>query len=196
MAKTLLRLLLLMLSVSTAGFAQQPAPEWEFFGGYSVERTPVRAYFRATPIIYTTRELWMNLHGWELSVTENINSRWGGTFQATGHYKSPVVNGSKNQERIHSFLYGPLFSHRMGWATPYAHVLFGVGHTSVRVSPGPSDKETSFVAAVGVGLDLKLGRKTAVRVFQIQYTPMTQLVSKDHSFQASVGFVFYLGERN
>ena len=194
MARTLLRFLLLVLLYASAGFAQQ-SPAWELFGGYSFERSDVREYYKSTPILYTFREQYINLNGWELAVTENVNRWVGGTLQLTGHYKSPVVRGAKNREQMFSILYGPRFAHRMSWATPYGHVLFGAGRAAVTVSPGPHATETSFVVAAGTGLDVNLREKAAVRILQIQYSPMNQVGTKNHKFQASAGVVFYLGKK-
>ena len=136
MAKQILRLFLPILLVASYGFSQQ-TPAWEFYGGYSFERSNVREYFKSTPTIYTTRERYINLDGAEVAVTENMTPTFGGTFQFTAHTKSPVVSGTKNVERSYSILYGPRISHRMSWGTPYAHILFGAGHSQVTVSPGP-----------------------------------------------------------
>jgi len=174
----------------------QQRPAWEVFGGYSFERSDVREYYKSTPIIYTFRDRYINLNGWEISVTENHGStRWfGGTLQVTGHYKSPVVLGTKNNEKMFSILYGPRFSHSMGWGTPFGHILFGAARAQVTVSPGPHASETSFAAAAGGGLDINLGSKAAVRVLQVQYSPMNQVGTKNHKFQASAGIVFRLGK--
>ena len=182
-----------LLSVPSSAFAQQ-APNWEFFAGYSIERSTVREFYKSTPIIFTFRERYLNQDGWELSVTENVNRWFGGTFQATGHYKSSEALGSANRHRTHSIMYGPKFSHRMNWASPYGHVLFGINRSSVRVSPGPHAEETGFAVAAGLGLDVKLGSKMAARAFQLQYSPMNQVATKRHKFQASAGVVFYLGD--
>jgi opacity protein-like surface antigen len=193
LAKQIFRLSLLILLFASYGFSQQ-VPAWEFFGGYSFERSNVREYFKGTPTIYTTRERWINLNGAEFAVTENMTPTFGGTFQLTAHTASPVVSGTKNVERSWSLLYGPRISHRMSWGTPYGHVLFGAGHSQVTVSPGPHASDTEFALAVGAGLDLKLGAKMAVRALQLQYSPMNQVASKDHKFQASAGLIFYVGQ--
>jgi hypothetical protein len=193
LARTFLRLFLLVLCLTPAGFAQQ-TPAWEIFGGYSFERSVVREYYKSTPIIYTFREDYLNLNGWELSVTENVNRRFGGTFQLTGHYKSPVFRGTKSRQNMFSIMYGPRFTQRAGWITLYEHVLFGANRTSVVVSPGPHATETEFAVAAGLGLDVNLGSKAAIRVFQAQYSPTNPIVSRDHKFQASAGLVFYLGK--
>jgi opacity protein-like surface antigen len=188
-----LQLSLLALLFASPALAQQ-GPEWEFFGGYSFERSVVREYFKSTPTIYTFRERYENLNGWEASITENINRWFGGTFQATGHYKTPVASGVTNHVRSHSFMYGPRFSHRTRWATPYLHILVGVTNASVTVSPGPHASETGFTMGLGGGLDLNLGKNFSVRALQVQYSPMNPIVSKENKFQASAGVVFYAGK--
>jgi opacity protein-like surface antigen len=122
-----------------------------------------------------------------------VNRWFGGTFQASGHYKSPTVLGTKNRESMFSAMYGPRFSYRMPWASAYGHILLGVGKTSVTVSPGPHASETAFAIAGGAGLDINLGSRVAVRALQIQYSPMNQVATRDHKFQASSGIVFYVG---
>ena len=193
MARTLLRVFLLTLSVASAGFAQQ-APAWEFFGGYSLERSVVREYYKSTPIIYTFRERYVNLNGWEASLTENVNHWFGGTLQTTGHYKSPVFSGTKSRQQMFTLLYGPRLSKRMGGATVFGHVLFGASRVSVTVSPGPHDSQTSFAVAGGGGLDLNIASRVAVRVLQLQYSPMNPIATKNHKFQASAGIVLNVGK--
>jgi Outer membrane protein beta-barrel domain len=191
LARTFLRIGLALLSLASAAFAQE-TPAWEFFGGYSFQRSPVREFYRQTPQIFTHRDHYESLNGWELSVTENINRHFGGTLQLTGHYKSPEFRGVTTRQQMFSILYGPRFAQRMNSATAYAQVLFGAGHTSARVSPGPHESEWDFAVAVGGGLDLNIG-KMAVRVLQLQYSPMNQIVTRNNNFQASAGVVFYLG---
>jgi hypothetical protein len=192
LGKKLLWLLALFLGFASASTAQQ-TPSWEFFGGYSFARAGVREYYKSTPVIYTFRDQYINLNGWELSVTENVNRWFSGTLQVTGHYSNPVVLGTKNQETNYAVLYGPRFSRRTGRGRPYGHVLLGIGHAAVKVSPGPKASDTSFALAAGGGLDLTLGPKAAVRALQIQYLPTNQLSTKSNRVQISAGVVFYVG---
>jgi hypothetical protein len=189
-----IQLLLLVLFLAEPGLAQK-TPGWEFYGGYSLERSDMREYYKSTPIIYTFRDQSINLNGWEASVTENLNKHFGGTVQVTGHYKTPVVLGTTNSESMLSLLYGPRISHRMSWGTPFGQVLFGVQRVSVAVTPvGPHIAETAFAVAAGAGLDVNLGSKTAIRVLQLQYSPMNPVGTKKSKFQISAGVVFYLGQ--
>lgn len=193
MINKLLRLLPALL-LSTPVFAQQTA-SWEFFGGYSVERAYVREYYKSTPIIYTFRERWRNIPGFEVSITENANDWFGGTLQLNGHFSSDLALGTTNHQRDFSILYGPRIWHRYGAVVPFGHVLFGATHESVTVSPGPHASETEFAVAAGGGLDVRLGSKVGVRALQLQWSPQNVIGSRDHRFQASAGVVIYLGKR-
>ena len=83
----------------------------------------------------------------------------------------------------------------MAWVTPFAHVLFGAAQVSVNVTPtGPHASETAFAAAAGAGVDLNLGSKAAIRVLQVQYSPMNQVAAKNDKVQASAGIVIHLGK--
>jgi hypothetical protein len=191
LTKALLRFVLLALFFAPAAFAQQTTP-WEVFGGFSLQRAAVREYFKATPIIYTFRERYINLPGWEVSLTENANKWFGGTLQSSGHYSTDVAQGTRNRQRNIAILYGPRFLYPGGWFRPYGHVLFGAAHASVSVSPGPHATETRFAVAGGAGIDLKFGR-VGIRVLEVQYSPKNEIATKPNQLQASTGAVFYIG---
>ena len=189
------RFLLLVLLFATPAAAQQ-MPSWELFMGYSFQRSDVREYFKSTPIIYTFRGQYANLDGWEMSLTENRNRWFGGTLDFSGHYGTPRLAGITNRERTHSVLYGPRFSYALPWITPFVHALFGITHTDVQVTPvGPHASDLSLAAAAGGGLDIRLGSKAAVRLFQAEYIRNNTLGTRPHGLRASAGFVFNLGSR-
>ena len=188
------KLLLFVLSLAIPGIAQQ-APAWEFFAGYSLQRSNVREYFKSTPILYTTRGRYIYLNGWDLSVTENLNPWFGGTLDISGHSKTPVVSGTTNREQMVSILYGPRFSYRTRKVVPFAHLLMGAAHSAVTVTPvGPHASETSFAAAIGGGVDLNLQNKAAVRLLQADYFRTDVLGTRPHSYRASAGVLWYLGK--
>jgi hypothetical protein len=185
--------LLVFLLVLKPAFAQE-TPEWEFFGGYSIQRTSVREYYKSTPIIYSIKYKFETLNGWDFAVTENINRWFGGTFDVSGHYKTPVFQGSPNQQQVHSFMYGPRFSLHTSLFTPFAHALFGAAHTNVQVTPvGPHASDTSFAAAAGGGLDLNV-KGFAIRLIQAEYFHANALGSDQNNYRASAGVVFHAGK--
>jgi hypothetical protein len=174
----------------------QERREWEIFGGYSFERSDVREYYKSTPAIYTFRNQYANLNGWDVSVTENINRWLGGTLDVSGHYKTPKLLGTPNQEQMYSILYGPRFSFptRFPRSVPFVHVLIGAIHSSVKVTPvGPHASDTSFAMVAGGGLDVNLGSTVGIRVFQADYLRTSPLGTRPDGYRASAGVVFYLG---
>lgn len=173
----------------------QDVPPWEVFGGYSFDHTDVREYFKSTPIIYTIRHEYVGLHGWDASLTENMNTWFGGTLDISGHYKSLDVAGIPNEERVYSVLYGPRFCFRTPMITPFVHFLMGVARASAKVTPvGPHDAETSFALAAGGGVDMKVGKSTAVRLLKAEYFRTDVLGTKQNSFRAAAGMIFYFGK--
>jgi hypothetical protein len=190
--------LFLLLSLTAPCLAQE-TPAWEFFGGYSLQRSGVREFYKATPNLYTSRDRNANLSGWDMSLTENVNRWFGGTLDLSGHYKTQQVLGSSNRERIHSVLYGPRFFYRTHGLIPFAHVLIGLVHADRKViSVGPNDSDNAFAVAPGGGLDMNLGKKAAVRLFQAEYfrTNLRTEVfgTRPNGYRASFGIVFYLGK--
>jgi hypothetical protein len=185
--------LIVFLLLLEPAFAQE-TPEWEFFGGYSIQRTNVREYYKSTPILYSIKYKSENLNGWNFAVTENINRWFGGTFDVSGHYKTPVFQGSPNQQQIHSLMYGPRFSLRSSLITPFAHALFGAAHTSVEVTPvGPHASNWSFAAAAGGGVDLNI-KGFAIRLIQAEYFHADALGNSQNNYRASAGVVFHAGK--
>lgn len=154
----------------------------------------MREYFKTTPIIYAVRNQGVNLNGWDVSVTENMNRWFGGTLDISGHYKAPLVSGSKNRQRLYSILYGPRLFYRRPWGTAFAHVLLGAAHTQVKVTPvGPRASDLSFATAIGGGVDWNFRNKTAIRVVQAEYLRANALGNSQNSFRLSAGVILYLG---
>ena len=156
----------------------QELPKVEVFGGYSYQFVDLgRADLR--------------MNGWNGEVSQNVNSWFGGVGSITGYYSHP---GGVNVN-VHSFMYGPLFTHRKNKSfTPFAHVLFG----GVRASKGYlgiSEAHTSFGLAAGGGLDVKVGDHLAVRVFQVDYLMTPYLNLRQDNVKVSAGIVLRLGKQ-
>ena len=153
-------------------------PNFELFGGYSY----LRSDFGGTNRAY---------NGWDFSLTQNVNKWFGGVLDVGGHYAA--INGIRSN--VHSFMYGPVFSHRMkGNFTPFAHGLLG----AVRGSPtylGLSQAKFAFGAAVGVGVDVRIGKHAAIRVVQADYIFTPFLGLRQDNVRVSTGLVFYFGQK-
>ena len=193
MLKTLLTILLLA-APSVPTFAQQ-TPSWEFFAGYSMQRTNVRDYFKSTPIIYAVRNRYENLDGWNFSITENMNKRLGGTLELNGHYKTVPFQGTNSAQQMHSIVYGPRVSLRKSAFVPFVHILVGIAHADVRVKPtGPHLSDNSLAIAAGAGLDVNLWKGVAVRVLQAEFFHANAMGSNQNHYRAAAGIVFHVGK--
>ncbi|HEX8494172.1 MAG TPA: outer membrane beta-barrel protein [Pyrinomonadaceae bacterium] len=152
MRKTLCSLVLLL--AATLSIVAQETPKAEVFGGYS----------------------WAggNFHGWNTSVTGNVNKWFGVTADFSGHYGSEQFGALEEKQRGLSFLAGPRFTLRRGKRfTPFAYALFGGVNYRVSLEAAgqhvASASDTGFNMALGGGLDIKVNDRVAVRAFQIDY---------------------------
>jgi hypothetical protein len=138
-----------------------------------------------------------NMHGWQASVTENVNHWFGGTAEFSGWYanETPASGPPDINVNAHSFLFGPRFSHRKSQGfTPFAHVLLG-GFRGSRGYLGISQPKTDFAAAFGGGIDIKIHKKLAFRVIQADYIVTPFLDQRQDNIRLSAGIVLRLGEK-
>jgi opacity protein-like surface antigen len=182
--------LLLPLSLS----AQEIYPKTEVFGGYSYLRTNVSDRFAPTPGGFFPNQDF-NLHGWNASVSGNLNSWLGLVGDISGHYDTSEAarDNLRVDSNVHLFLFGPRFSSRASERiTPFVHGLFGFGRGEF--DPEGDDNEidnTKFAMALGGGLDINLGDNVAIRAIQADYL-MTRFGQDDnqHNARLGAGFVF------
>ena len=178
MLKNLIALaFLLCVSLNVAG---QETPKAEIFGGYS----------------------WAggNFHGWNASVTGNVNKWFGVTADFSGHYGSERDGVFEEKQRAHSFLAGPRFTLRRGKRlTPFAYALFGGINYSVRLTASGqllgSASDTGFNMALGGGLDIKINDRLAVRAFQIDYFRPHFFDETHNRGRLAFGLVLRLGKK-
>ena len=143
-------IVLALLMMSAAGFAQTPAMG-NIFLGYSFNRASSGTGWTNTG----------NLNGWELSVERKVAPFLGfvgdvGTQYGTLQLSAMRVTGGAgtydSQTRVASIMFGPRFSVSVGKFRPFATALVGVGHLhedSVDYAYG----ETCVADAVGGGVD-------------------------------------------
>jgi opacity protein-like surface antigen len=86
----------------------------------------------------------------------------------SGFYKTyPNVGFPNDQSKTYLYLFGPQYSFRLHRFTPFAHVLFGVGHIkyiSGGVADTVFDKQPTFAYGFGGGVDYDLAWHMALRV--------------------------------
>lgn len=175
MRKLLILLPLLILPVSA--LAQQ-TPKVEVFGGYSnLTANLNRSSF--------------NMNGVDFSVTENLNSWFGGALDFSSHFGTE--NGLKTNTQSAS--YGPVFSYRKNkHIVPFAHGLAG----AVRGGPqylNISKSETRFGVYVGGGVDVKVSPHVALRLFQADYLLTRFSSARQDNIRLSAGIVLLLGNK-
>ena len=93
-------------------FAQSETPRYEVFGGYSYSRLADS---------YSTLE-GTRFHGWNASVTKNLNRWLGVVADVSGHYSSESFAEGfffTNSANLLAYRFGPKFSRR-GRITPFA----------------------------------------------------------------------------
>jgi hypothetical protein len=154
-----------------------------------------------------------NLYGWRTSVTENLNSWFGGELDLGGLYGSLPANFLQPAVPIithsTSFLFGPHFAmRRHSRLTPFAHVLVGGVHmTNVTnqtaffapsegwVSAGTRESSTAFAVSPGAGLDVQENNRMALRVIQVDYVMSRLYQHRQDSGEVSFGVMFNFGEK-
>ena len=143
-------LVLLLTMLSSAAWAQIPTRGNVFFG-YSYDRTPVVSND-------TT-----NTNGWEATLEGKFLPWIGLVADVDSHYGShnfgPFCEPGgcttfHADVAAHNVLFGPRVSVQVKRFRPFGEFLVGVGHISR--SNGISDSNTSFVNAVGGGLDYRI----------------------------------------
>jgi opacity protein-like surface antigen len=155
----------------------QDAPKAEVFGGYS----------------------WSggNFHGWNASVTGNINQRLGIVADFSGHYGSDLGFVRVNQH-AHSFLFGPRVAFSGKRLTPFIYGVFGAtrfAESAVISGQHLSHVSNGFSLAVGGGLDVKVNDRIAIRTFQLDY--FRPIVNDEPSNRGRLAFgvVLRLGKK-
>lgn len=121
-----------------------------------------------------------NFNGWNFSVAGNP-TRW---FGVVGEISGVYVDELK----LHTFLVGPKFSYRGdSRLNPYVQTLIGAAHAS------NGSGETGFAWTLGGGLDVKVHKNVAVRVFEATYLLTRFFEENQHNGRLSAGVVFRFG---
>jgi hypothetical protein len=138
----------------------------DVFGGYSYER------FAGPP--------GRNLNGLEITGQYKWTNWFGLAADLDAHFGSP----SQIDNRTLHFMAGPLISFP-GRISPFVHVLGGIGHIRANGLAG-----TSFAAAVGGGLDMRLAPMLSWRIFQVDDVMTRFFGGTQHNARLSAGLVF------
>jgi outer membrane protein OmpA-like peptidoglycan-associated protein len=150
--------------------SEEYPPRVEWFLGYS--------FWRAMPSFNNRMGY---LHGGSTSVAYNFNRYVGLVADFGGYDNSRVTLFTPTaSETFHSngsaytYLFGPRFSFRYERFTPFFHALYGGAHASSVTISGctgapictPLGSDNAFATMLGAGLDIKISRHIALRLFQ------------------------------
>ena len=172
----------IMLLITSAAMAQE-APSVDLFGGYSYLHLNTLGLDKG------------NLNGWNSVATVNAREWLGVSVDVSGHYGSDVFPG--NTLRTFSYLAGPQLTYRGGRASAFGRVLFGMAqHHKADSSPGATfaETQTAFEFAAGAGGDLRIDRRLAIRLLQIDYLRSQTFGSTQNNLRISAGLVFRVRE--
>jgi outer membrane protein OmpA-like peptidoglycan-associated protein/opacity protein-like surface antigen len=150
-------------------------PKVEWFLGYS--------FWRATPTSNGNRIGY--LHGGSTSVAYNFNRYVGFVADFAGFDNNKLTlfapAGSETLNAggsVYTFMVGPRLSYRKYEKfTPYAQVLAGVVHASSVTVSGctgdpsctPIGSDTTFAAMAGVGFDINISHRVALRLLEADF---------------------------
>jgi opacity protein-like surface antigen len=183
--------LLIVFSAASLALAQENS-KVEVYGGYS--------YLRNDRDLDSIRDL----RGWNTSVTYNLNNFLGVKADFSGHYNDRTFVfddqvSLKEKENDFTFLFGPQFSYRKNERiVPFAHVLIGGRRRTFSSSLIDTDfgtfndkfSNTAFSAAFGGGLDIKLKKGVAFRLFQADYLLSRTFGFSQNNLRLGTGLVF------
>ncbi|HUA16769.1 MAG TPA: hypothetical protein VMG31_15855 [Verrucomicrobiae bacterium] len=160
----------LFLLLVTGSALSQNGARLEVFGGYSAEHIApcgtVTTYGQGFSCGLEEGELQSSnifIHGWEAAMTGYVDRFVGFTADFATHYHAFDQPGDTR----YSFLFGPTVAVPLPKITPFAHALFGV--VKETESLGASSAFTAPEIALGGGVDVKVSRRFAVRIAQIDY---------------------------
>ena len=155
------------------------SPKAEIFGGFSY----LNFDFPTVEGISLGRQ---NFVGWQSSVSANITKSFALATEFSGQYGNIVTIPIQG----YGFLFGPRFTNRREKLTVFSHLLVGVAHTRALGISG-----TNFATATGVGLDVNVSDRVAIRVFQVDYAPIYDFNEgmTFHNMRAAFGVVFKFG---
>jgi len=138
----------------------------------------------------------ININGWNVAFTRNINSIYGIKIEVAGAYKSREVIGITIKDSIHSFMAGPQFGTQLNeHVRVFEHVL--VGFTKDKWSAmavGLSGEDNCFSMTFGGGLDWKIADNLAIRAPQFDYYVVKGDSRWYNNIRVSAGIVFKFGK--
>jgi len=200
--------IVLITLLATFAFAQDATPRVQVFGGYSltyVDNGGLSAQALYTGLRQSTSAFAVesNFHGWDAEAQYNVNRWLGIAGEVGGRQGTPLISsrvGSLSglpNATGYSFLAGPVFTFRnKSRLTPFVHALFGVDRSSLSASTisglsfplaTSATTYTDVAAALGGGLDIKIARRFALRLPQVEDLYTTHNLNKFYDSAFNTG---------
>jgi len=129
-----------------------------------------------------------NVNGWAADIQSILGRSVGLVMSVSGVYGSQF--GADLQ--LYSILIGPRLTFRTQRGNVFVHAL--VGGAQLRASAaGVDDHSAGLATAMGGGVDVRLTRRTSLRVIQTDYL-LTEIAGKtQHNLRLSTGLVYRPG---
>ena len=168
----------LMVMMYLPTMAQEQKPRVEVFGGYSYAGG--------------------NFHGWNASVTGNVNKWFGVTADFSGYHGGTSEPNFEERQSANTYMVGPKFSLRRKRVTPFAYALFGGARIHSRATEFGQlsiATDTGSGIALGGGLDVRVNDRIAIRAFQRDYLRVNLFNEVNNRGRLSFGLVLRLGKK-
>jgi opacity protein-like surface antigen len=213
----------LLLALPVIASAQDEVPKVEIFGGYSYlrldnatglssQQSAVGSTQQGATAGVTTAPLDRDLNGFEVSVTNNLNSWLGIEASFSSHFTDAQVNGQLLDRDAYLVTAGPRLSiRRFERFTPFLHIMAGMARQDVAVQNASTtlstigiinQQDSGLAFVVGGGVDLNLNARLGLRLIQTDYI-LTRFSNRNGAsselnqanFRTSTGLVLKLGEQ-
>lgn len=191
----------------------------EFFAGYSYLNSDIGFDEDIDEGVSSDFDDRLGMHGFEAAITGNFHRYVGAKFDFSMHTKTKTFSEFTKSEggsydyrlklRTNQFLGGLQFKDNKkegGRVRPFAHVLAGVANQKITFSDVvmegssiDSVSKNSFAMVFGGGVDVHVGKRVDIRLFQIDFNPIFMKADSDldigshtqKNFRISAGVVFH-----
>ncbi len=192
-------LAVLSMFATLAAAQDQPAPKWELYGGYSFFHSGADVFGQLPGALAPLNSrLEVNPRGVGASATYNFNRWLGVTLDTSTHWGSGEAGLPRriDDTAFSNLSIGPKVTFRTTHFSPFLEVLVG----DHRLMPDAFHDIDKLGLMFGGGLDLKLSRHVALRLFRADYvvssyrygtptvTPITEI--RGLRLQAGLNFMF------
>lgn len=165
---------------------QEQAPKNEFALGFSTIRED------SDPDRFNT-------YGFNAAYTRYLTERFGLTGEFGAHFRQRGALDISKYTYLGGITVLPFEGATTeDRATVFTHALFGAANNRFTFDNGVtrvSTSDTALAMALGGGVDLKVNKNVAVRLFQAEYAPTFFGNDQQHNFRLSTGLVLRFGDK-